>query len=85
MKGQMVVCKDFTGSALVRKVWEDSEHLIFVHTGDQYESRTNRLPHLEVVGFPSEDVFMYDREALNSSDPWKLLIPYRSDAEAASK
>jgi hypothetical protein len=60
VRGQIVVCKDFTGDLLERLVWEDSERLVFVHTESQFSAHERGNPHLEAVGFPIEDVFVRD-------------------------
>jgi hypothetical protein len=76
MRGQVVVCKDFIGMPLVLHVWEDSCDLVFAHSKDQYESHLKGNPHLEPVGFPIEDVFLFDEAALSLPDPFSRLTPY---------
>jgi hypothetical protein len=80
MRGQTVVCKDFTGGALIRITWEDSAALVFVHTDDQFTAHQGGLPHLAPVGFPIEDVFIYNEEAVQAPDPWSKLTPYEVNA-----
>ena len=82
MSGQLVICKDFTGNALVRRVWVDSGTLVFIHTEEQFEAHKKGLPHLEPVGFPVRDVFMHNPVALEAPDPWKLLQPYSSQRKS---
>jgi hypothetical protein len=76
MRGQLVVCRDFMGELLVRKVWEDSARLVFVHTDDQFIAHEQGRPHLDPVGFPRGDVFVHDSEALASPDASRLLKRY---------
>jgi hypothetical protein len=76
MLGQIVVCKDFMGKPLVRKVWEDSEALIFIHTEDQFQAHELGLPHLETVGFPVSDVFIHEDRDLTAERLWDELKPY---------
>jgi len=76
MRGQKVVCKGFDGDALELVVWEDSSSLIYVHSEDQFEARMNGRPHLESVGFPVEDVFIW-KERLNKTEvDWSKLQRY---------
>jgi len=82
MRGQTVVCKDFTGNLLVRTVWENSAGFVFIHTDEQFSAHQNNFPHLAPVGFPIEDVFLHDSRALESRDPWKALIPYSEQARS---
>jgi hypothetical protein len=79
MRGQTVVCKDFIGEPLVRIAWEDSEALVFVHTEDQFCAHESGFQHLAPVGFPIDDVFIYDRDAVQAPDPWPKLKPYASE------
>jgi len=79
MRGQLIVCKDFTGSALVRLVWEDSKELVFAHSDDQFTAHQRGVPHLDPVGFPIGDVFLYDGEAVQTPNPWPKLTPYQGE------
>jgi hypothetical protein len=69
MRGQLIVCKDFSGELLERVVWQDSAALIFIHTADQFDAHLHSRPHLEPVGFPVQDVFMKSPES-------EGLLPY---------
>lgn len=81
MRGQVVVCRNFMGDALVRLVWEDSMELVFIHSEDQYEAHSKGHPFLEPVGFPREDVFLASGDAVQASEPWQKLIPYSPQDE----
>lgn len=81
MRGQTVVCKDFMGTPLVRVLWEESGDLIFIHTEDQFQARRNGLPCLDAVGFSTDDVFEYNEAALQATDPWGELTPYRASLD----
>jgi hypothetical protein len=76
MRGQVVVCRDFMGVPLVRKVWEEGKSLVFIHTDDQFEAHAKGLPFLEPVGFPLKDVFFHAPAIVDSRDRWSLLRPY---------
>ncbi len=69
VRGQVVVCRDFTGEKLARKVWEDSGRIIYVHTEDQYIAHEQDRPHLQPVGFPREDVYCPESELTGQNDP----------------
>jgi hypothetical protein len=76
MRGQTVVCKDFIGDMICLIVWEDSGALIFVHTADQYKAHSEGLPHLDPVGFPVEDVFLWKAESESGNLDRNELEPY---------
>jgi hypothetical protein len=87
MRGQVVVCKDVIGDALIRTVWEDKDGLVFIHTEDQYEARLRGRPHLEAVGFPLEDVFVHTSHASHALDEetcWDKLRPYQQKEAPSS-
>ena len=82
MRGQDVVVKEFNGNNLVRVEWEACDGLIFIHNREQFEKRMSGKSLLEPVGFPVEDVFLYDQSVLEKAErdgisPWILLIPYK--------
>jgi len=81
MKGQIVVCKDFTGTHLVRVAWDSNETLIFIHTRDQFDRRIAGEKFLPPVGFPRKDVFHYDEKVIAEchelgKEPWDKLTAY---------
>lgn len=55
-RGQIVVCKEFSGGRIVRVVWDASDSLVFIHDDEQFRLRMSGQPHLEPVGFPRCDV-----------------------------
>jgi hypothetical protein len=77
MKGQIVVVKEFNGNLLVRRLWEISTTCAFIHSDEEWRKRMNGEKSLDPVGFPIEDVYVYDDYAereLNKTapDPRKL-------------
>ena len=84
MRGQPVVCKDVSGTPIVRVEWESQNGLIFIHDQKQFEKRLSGESHLEPVGFPIEHVYLYDKVALDQAErdgipPWSLLVPYNGE------
>ena len=81
MRGEVVVCKQFNGFHIVRVVWDVSVRLIFIHDEEQFSRRMKGEIYLDPVGFPADDVFIYDEALLaecqqKGEDPWSKLTPY---------
>lgn len=79
MRCEFIVVKSFSGTALVRKLWEISDCLVLIHDSAEFEKRMNGEDHLGPVGFTMPDVYEYDEQALSTSDPWKALKPIGTD------
>lgn len=60
MKGQLVVVKEFNGTLLVRRLWRISTYCAFIHSEEEWAKRMNGEKSLDPVGFPIEDVFVYE-------------------------
>jgi hypothetical protein len=63
MRGQLVVCKDISGRALVRRLWDISSSGVFIHSEEEFSKRMSGQKSLEPVGFPASEVFQYDDDA----------------------
>jgi hypothetical protein len=60
MRGQLVVIKEFNGNLLVGRLWEISTYTAFIHSEEEWNKRMSGEKSLDPVGFPIEDVFIYD-------------------------
>ncbi len=79
MRGQLIVCKDVSGRALVRRLWDVSNSGVFIHNEEEFYKRMSGEKCLDPVGFPTSDVFEYDDEAkleIGKTAPnWEKLTP----------
>ena len=62
-------------------MWETKKGLVFIHSFSQFQKRMSGEPHLEAVGFPETDVFVFDESWLEraqreGSAAWAELVPY---------
>jgi hypothetical protein len=69
MRGQNVVCKDVTGDMLVRIAWGTENGLVFIHSTEEWTKRMAGEPHLDPVGFPTQDVFPYNQNESQTKAP----------------
>ncbi len=60
MRGTLVIARDYSGAALVRRVWDSGGRLIYLSDEAQFQQLSTGLRGLSPVGFPAEDVFAYD-------------------------
>lgn len=88
MRGHLIVVKGFIGHPLVRRVWDCSARAVYILDEEQWEIRNGGGKSLDPVGFPIEDVFLYDDEArkqLASESPsWNALTRFPPDAKIAA-
>lgn len=77
MRGTIVIARDYSGSPLVRRIWETGGRLIYLSEESQFQQLSTGQVGLIPVGFPVEDVFAYDREAIkmleSGSVDWSSL------------
>jgi hypothetical protein len=87
MKGQDIVIKDVSGTPVVVKYWSACRAGVFVHSKEEFDKRMQGEKHLEPVGVPATDVFVYDDNARLEIAAlakgrvvnWAILTPYRDD------
>jgi hypothetical protein len=77
MRGTLVIARDYSGSALVRRVWDRSRRLVYLSDEGQFQQLSTGGEGFTPVGFPAEDVFVYDPalagEIANGSVDWSSL------------
>lgn len=66
MRGDFVIVRAFGDIPLVRIVWDETDKIIYITNEEQYALLSAGKPALEPVGFPWEDVFIYDEEMANA-------------------
>lgn len=59
MRGELVIVRDFSGKALLRRVWNADERAVYITNDEQFERLLADEEALLPVGFPREDVFEY--------------------------
>ncbi len=77
MRGSLVIARDYKGTPLVRRVWETGGNIVYLSEESQFQQLSTGREALRPVGFPAEDVFTYDPEAVaeiaNGSFDWSSL------------
>jgi len=58
---------------LVRRVWGISTSSVFIHSEEEWAKRMNGEESLDPLGFPLDDVFVYDDYAKGEL---KQTVPY---------
>jgi hypothetical protein len=60
MRGSLVIARDYRGRPLVRRVWECGAKVVYISEESQFQQLSTGGDGLRPVGFPVEDVFIYD-------------------------
>lgn len=86
MRGQVIVVKEFNGSALVVRFWDSNSSGVFIHSEEEFNRRMSGEEYLDPVGFPHEDAFEYDNTARNQllgqRVDWSILNPLKCPVTA---
>jgi hypothetical protein len=82
MRGQLVIARAFQGGLLVRRVWEAANGLVYLATDAEYRKLEAGLEALPPIGFPANDVFVYDKAVATAKakpqwDKLKAWKPYQ--------
>lgn len=81
-RGDRVIVRAFGKKALVRRVWEELPGVVYIVTEENYGALIAGATGLWPVGFPRDDVFIYDatmdipQRAEQPSEFWETLKPY---------
>ena len=75
MRGAIVIARAFGGVALVRRVWEATNGLVYLCSDAEFDKLNGGREALPPIGFPAGDVFAYDAAALSQNEPpqWERL------------
>ncbi len=84
MRGDYVIVRAYGGVPLIRRVWDEDEHAVFITNDEQLALLLLGGLALEPIGFPKEDVYKFDEvlaqkmDRLYQSGKWKWanLIPW---------
>lgn len=74
MRGDTVIVRAFGGKALLRRVWDVGERVVYVTNDEEFDKLAAGRPAIEPIGFPKEDVFRVSGG--NSPEPnleWSCL------------
>ena len=66
MRGTLVIARDYSGTPLVRRVWDSGSRLVYLSEETQFQQLSTGNNALIPVGFPAEDVFAYDPKAVEA-------------------
>lgn len=83
MRGDLVIIRAFRGVPLVRRVWEEVGHGVYITDDIHLEKLMAGEDTVQPVGFPREDVFKFDPELAavmddliqNGNWDWTKLVP----------
>ena len=80
MRGTVVIVRAFGGVALVRRVWEAADGLVYLSTESEFAKLEAGKEGLPPIGFPAQDVFVYDVAALKDGDRpnWDRLTLWKN-------
>gem|GEM_PF-7042265 len=72
----------------MRRVWDFSPRGVYIMSEEQWNLRISGGKSMEAVGFPIQDVFVYDDAAItqleSGSVQWDVLTPFPRDANIAA-
>ena len=81
MRGEIVVVRAWGGVPLVRRVWETGNKIVYITDDEQLRRYEQGLPMLIPIGFPIEDVFRLQRNAiLGDKVTWETMEPWSREA-----
>ena len=83
MQGDLVIVRAFRGRPLVRRVWEEVKHGVYITDDTHFQRLLAGEKDSQPIGFPREDVFRYDPELAKEMDvlyqtgkwDWTKLVP----------
>ncbi len=68
MRGELVIVRGFGGVPLVRRVWEEAEHGVYITDDTHLKRLLAGKSETQPIGFPREDVFKFDPEIAATMD-----------------
>jgi len=79
--GTFVVVRAFGDEALVRRLWSENDSVVWIYDDEQFVRRTEGKPTCEPMGFPIEDVYVFNPQkdsltALHEPNWWEKLRPW---------
>lgn len=78
MRGDTVIVRAFGGKALLRRVWDVGERVVYVTNDDEFDKLAAGQPAIEPIGFPKEDVFRVSEEHSRERNlEWSRLEVWR--------
>lgn len=77
MRGEIVVCKDFKGEPLVRRVWAATDEHVYI-TDDAGFARLSEGVGTDPIPFPRCDVYICPRNFDPAKIDWKALESWAS-------
>ena len=78
MRGDLVIVRAYKGVPLVRRVWEEVEHGVYITDDTNLKRLLAGEDAIQPIGFPREDVFKFDPEIAVEIDnlDWDRLTPF---------
>ena len=79
MRGERVIVRAFGNVPLIRRVWDSDKNAVYITDENQYQLLITGGKAIEPMGFPKEDVFIYDPKInvdSNSNFDWESLTQW---------
>ncbi len=74
MRGDTVIVRAYGGKALLRRVWDVGERVVYVTNDEEFDKLAAGKPAIEPIGFPKEDVFRVSEGQSRGRNPeWSSL------------
>jgi len=68
-RGQLIVVKYVNGSFWIRRLWSVVELGVYILSESEWEKRCSGSRSLEPVGFPKDDIYLYNTELMGVAGP----------------
>lgn len=79
MKGDKVIVRTYGDNPLIRRVWDVEGDTVYICSDRNFERLMVNDSSGSYIGFPREDVFVFDQAWIESETIpalWERLIPY---------
>jgi len=86
MRGDIVMVRAYGGKALLRRVWDVGERVVYVTNDKEFDKLAAGEPAVEPIGFPKEDVFCVSEPHFSVTNPeWSRLEMWSAKKKPTSK
>lgn len=78
MKGEKVIVRARGNKALLKTIWDSNDRLVYIVNNDEYDEATSGNKEAIPVGFPIEDVFIYNTSCDLNKINWENLENWKN-------